>query len=214
MMFHLLLAITLQRRLYHSSQFNPRNNVWPCRLRRRRQILPQGDLLSMTYLLHHRLQRLLLLGNLKPYLSILLARGSHKSQDLLPAFDPSIAIGKGTQPGVPTNGDLRHGKSGITKIATSTTGTHAQARGEVAEAARKEGKEVGKEVVASELRAVGNRWRTAHRSLPSSHTSLFQHSSLCVMRDMYFILSLWNQSFTSHHSSLLVCTLVSWGPGR
>ena len=69
-------------------------------------------------------------------------------------------------------------------------------------------------VRVSELCAVGNRWRTAYKPLPTTHASLFQHSSLSVMRDMYFILSLWSQSFTSRPSSLLVCILVSGGPGR
>ena len=68
--------------------------------------------------------------------------------------------------------------------------------------------------MASELNAVGNRWRTAYKPLPTARASLFQLSSLAVMRDIYFILSLWSQSFTSHHSSLLVCILVSGGPGR
>ena len=101
--------------------------------------------------------------------------------------------------------------NGKKKVGTLTLRASTE---EAAEAARKEGKEVEKGVVASELRAVGNRWRTAYKPLTSSHTSLFQHSSLYVMRDMYFILSLWNQSFTSHHSSLLVCISVSGGPGR
>ena len=61
---------------------------------------------------------------------------------------------------------------------------------------------------------MGDRWRTVCKSLSSAHTSLLWHSFLHATWDMYFILDLRSQSLTSRHSSLLVCILVSGGPGR